>query len=383
MILFQPINKFALYGYFLTTCLIPIHWLPKVFYALLWASSAKNFSKFSVYHRLSPIIVVLIYLYGGVLGGINGFLDNNSIGLIIGVLPFLGYYPIAASGLKVENALQVSGGAVSFYTVIKYLSDVQGITVPFLLNILDFMDKYSSISITEKLYFGEKTTYVSIGAAPILFVSLAIMLIDIFHKGRYLLIPLTALNLFAIVTSGSRALWFTSFAAIMFILNKKLRYTGLKLIFWFFCGIALNSFEGRYNITDLLSSSDFSNLVKISWVQSYFNNVKIEDLLFGGGIGVEIQNTVIGISAIQTEITLLEAIRMFGVLFGFLLFTVILLPSADIEKYRYKNDTIFIFFLYIIFSLTNPVLLNGIGALVVIWYWVEISDNNSKGFSKI
>ena len=366
------LNNFAVYGYFITTCLVPIHWLPKLFFLLLWLTSGRSLLNYPFYKRLSPLIVIIIYMYGGVLGGLNGTLDAISVGLIVGVIPFLAFYPIAASGANVSNVIQVTGVGVSLYVLVKYLNDVENIAIPVLDSWLVFVDKHSSLAITEKNYFGETATYISSGAAPILFIAFSLSIIEIINKKTYFLAPIAVLNVFSIMTSGSRALWFTSFLLLCLVLVKSVKRNFFKIAVAVFCLLFVFYLNNLFRITELLSKSDFSNLVKITWIQSYLTHADVESVLFGGGVGVEITNTYFGITAIQTEITLLESIRMFGILFATILFGAVLVPSLDSRVYNGKSLPIAVFFIYIIYSFTNPVLFNGIGALVTIWYWDEI-----------
>jgi len=132
--------------------------------------------------------------------------------------------------------------------------------------------------------------------------------------------------------------------------------------------------NGAFEVAELLSNSEFSNLVKITWIQSYLAQCNVESVFFGGGLGVKLQNLLFGITAIQTEVTLLESVRMFGIFFAVILFGAVLMPSINLADYRKKSFSVVVFFIYLMFSLTNPVLFNGIGALVAIWYWVEICD---------
>jgi hypothetical protein len=337
-------------------------------------TSLKHLLQTDLKNRFSPLIVILVYLYGAVLGGVNGTLNAISIGLFIGVIPFLGYYPIAASRINISTVIQVSGGAVSLYAALKYLSNVKNIVIPVLDGLAVFIDEYSALAISEKKYFGENAIYVSTGAAPILFVAFSLTIINIFFKRFYFLIPLAVLNGFAIVTSGSRALWFTSSAMLGFIVLQAVGRLLIKMLFALFYIFLTLYLNEAFEVAELLSNSDFSNLVKITWIQSYLAQCNVEGVLFGGGIGVEINNVFFGITAIQTEITLLEAVRMFGLVFSVLLFGAVTMPSVKIKDYSEKALPIAVFLLYLIFSFTNPVLFNGIGALVVIWYWVEICN---------
>jgi hypothetical protein len=96
-------------------------------------------------------------------------------------------------------------------------------------------------------------------------------------------------------------------------------------------------------------------------------------LLFGDGLASTYYTVGFQIRAAQTEITLLDMIRYFGLPLTALLYAALLFPSLRQRSIdRRKLKAIVIFAVYLLMSLTNPILFNSFGLMIVVWYWTRM-----------
>ena len=96
-------------------------------------------------------------------------------------------------------------------------------------------------------------------------------------------------------------------------------------------------------------------------------------LLFGEGLAATYFSSGYNALTAQTEITLLDMARYFGLPLTALLYAALLFPTPQGSSYHEENrSAVVIFLLYLSISMTNPVLFNSYGLLVVIWYWSRI-----------
>ena len=121
------------------------------------------------------------------------------------------------------------------------------------------------------------------------------------------------------------------------------------------------------------SSDEESNSIKIGHLVSFFNIIDWKMLIFGQGLGSYFFTEGYGVVVSQTEITWMDAIRFFGLPLSIVLLMLLFFPVRNVPLNSSFSSCRVIMLLYIIMSMSNPVLLNSFGFLVVLWYWSVIT----------
>jgi hypothetical protein len=177
----------------------------------------------------------------------------------------------------------------------------------------------------------------------------------------------------AIVVSTSRGLIIGCLMASAYLVISRMRPS--RQIISLCAGAALVIFLAAYLIaeTRIFSATDQSNSIKIGHVVSFAEHMNFARFFLGDGLAATYFS--VGINAVvpQTEITLLDMMRYFGMPLTALLYAALLFPVPRASCYTGENRTaVVLFSIYLLISLTNPVLFNSYGLVVVIWYWSSI-----------
>lgn len=180
-------------------------------------------------------------------------------------------------------------------------------------------------------------------------VPLVILLIGyLLSKKSYLL---TGIAIFVLFISGTRA---NMFAALL-----------IPLYYLFILLIVFMTLTMNFVLTNFLSSSEFSNSVKLGHFYSYIEYFKNNPLFFffGSGAGSYFYSYGVSDYVLNTELVFLDLIRYIGIINTVLFYIVILYP---IRKIYYKSHIIaFSYFMYIIVAMTNPLLISSTGFLAI------------------
>ena len=173
-----------------------------------------------------------------------------------------------------------------------------------------------------------------------------------------------------IIISGRRGLIFVSIVFVLICLFLGSSWIGkfFTIASIFTCALIL--LPWMLSNTMLLSSYEESNLTKIGHLESYLDIVNYKNFFFGNGLGAYYYSNGIGGHLSQTELTLIDLFRYVGVPLALLFFLTLLLPKLYKQPFvgRRKEFSI-AFLLFLLLSITNPVLIQSYGMLVVLWYW--------------
>lgn len=126
----------------------------------------------------------------------------------------------------------------------------------------------------------------------------------------------------------------------------------------------------------MFSSDEQSNNIKIGHIISFLNVADWKMLVFGNGLGTYYYTEGYGELAAQTEITWMDSVRYVGLPLSLLLFSVLLFPNRKYLASVQGSSSRLIMFMYLLMSLSNPVLFNSFGFLVILWYWSVVIKNH-------
>ncbi len=121
-------------------------------------------------------------------------------------------------------------------------------------------------------------------------------------------------------------------------------------------------------IQAMVSTDEFGNSVKLSHLHDY--GVLFSDwrnLVFGQGLGAAFFSTAWGTRATLTEVTYLEILRNYGLLFAPLLYGLILYPLHLLRDQRARPDHYLLlgYACYLGICIADPLLLSSSGMLVL------------------
>lgn len=192
-------------------------------------------------------------------------------------------------------------------------------------------------------------------------VPLVILLIGyLLNRKSYVIAGISILVLFI---SGTRA---NMFAALLIPLYYLYIINSYKIrIYLFVLVIVFITLTMNFVLTNFLSSSEFSNIVKLGHFYSYIEYFKNNPLFFffGSGAGSYFYSHGVSDYVLNTELVFLDLIRYIGIINTVLFYIVILYP---IRKIYYKSNIIaFSYFIYIIVAMTNPLLISSTGFLAI------------------
>lgn len=232
-------------------------------------------------------------------------------------------------------------------------------------------------------YLGErkfgrlKMIMVHFRTAPIMIISASYFFYKTMRDFKFSSLFLLSMQIIAIVFSASRGTMLFALLSFFFILCVDYRNpVARKMLFLFvFAGILGSNY--LLFQTNVFSSREESNSIKLGHIQSFFEYVGEEPtiLLWGRGTGSFYYSKGFGRMTFQTEVTLLDMIRYFGVLVTFMFIFAIVLPVK-------KNVMNIPFILYFFDATTNPLLFCSTGFLVIALYYLlppedELFHSNS------
>ena len=133
----------------------------------------------------------------------------------------------------------------------------------------------------------------------------------------------------------------------------------------------------------LFSADEESNSVKIGHFLSYLDDLGPLNGLFGQGLASYYYSS--GSSALKafTELTPIDMCRYVGIPLTLLLYAVLFVPMRGAARYarRHGGHTVAML-LFTALSMSNPVMFNSYGLLVVLWYWSSLRSQARRHLKK-
>lgn len=362
------------YFFVISSLIIPISVINKLFFVGIIMLFTLQFllKKNSKIISLAPVGILLIYLYGYIKAySSDSDLDLAFQFMIFSVMLFL-IYPISENKIDFNKVIMISGLFLTFATFLLYILMVYKVEFIGSNTLIKLFKEYGSISMGYRGFFGDPTLFVHFGSAPFLFLPGCLFFkkaIDNKSLKDYVILCLIIL---AMVLSSSRALILGFILAALLLVFNKLKgyskvfgtYFLLIIIAVMFVYLGVNS-----SVFDL---NDFSNNIKVGDAKSFFENIDVGNFVLGDGLAAYFYAGGRGSYSAHTENTLFDTLRYFGFIFTTMLYIFILFPTTNFSKIARSSDAVIIFSIYLAMSLTNPILFNSLGGLIIIWYWSNI-----------
>lgn len=324
----------------------------------------------------APLIIIAIFLYSYIFS----FLTYSNSELAFQFLTFsfilLLIYPLLEYKFDFNKIVKISGIILTFFSLLIFLLFTLNINNPLFVMIFDFLIDYGLIAIGYRGFFGSQQLFIHFGSIPFLFIPANLFFIDFLEnkKARNLTIYLIMVSM--ILLSSSRALFLgivlSTFLIIVNHQKNKLKFPLIISTSILFSFIVLYLF---YNST-FFDLTDVSNMVKIGDASSFFSSINTFSFFFGNGLASYYFAAGRGFLIAHTENTLLDSLRYFGFPLTAVIFILLIFPSKKISFSVFNNYNL-IFSIYLLMSLTNPILFNSVGAIVILWYWYKKFNNSS------
>jgi hypothetical protein len=322
----------------------------------------------------APLVAFTIFAYGYVLSFLfetDRVLANQ---LMLSVSLLLLIYLIDWYAIDFDWLIKLAGLFLCAFSLATIFSFV--LFPSLAADLQAFLVKYSMGAIGQRSSFTDNPLFTfRIGTAQFLFLPYCLFLSSLLRTRRIRDLLALLLIAFVIVLSTSRGLVLGCLLATGYIALTRLRPSSQVIGFSVGAFASIVAFDYLVSNTAIFSTTEFSNSVKIGHIVSFLEYMTPSRMLFGEGLAAFYFSSGFNLSTPQTEITLLDMVRYFGIPLTVVLYLALLFPSLRPESYSgEKGTSLFIFVVYLAISLTNPVLFNSYGLLIVVWYWSIILD---------
>jgi hypothetical protein len=215
---------------------------------------------------------------------------------------------------------------------------------------------------------------IALGGAPFLYLPWCLILMRLSQKIRWNDLLWAMLYAFVIVLSGARGIMVIAvvFMCYVFVFNRSSIFSRI-FVFLVVLALLVSFILFLISNTMVFGGEETSNAVKIGHLTSFWEQLTWASGFFGDGLGSYYFSSGSGILKSHTELTPVDLVRYVGFPLAFVVYTLLLFPRLYRGILgRQRQPILVAFSLYLVLSITNPVLFNSIGMLVVIWYWNKI-----------
>jgi hypothetical protein len=367
----------ALTLFFIATLLVPAAPLNKAFFGLLLGLSvcAVLVSKGTLrIPTLAPFAIAAIFVYGYLLAFFNPVEIELSNQFLLAISVLMLIYPIYWYRIDLDPIAKLSGVVLAFFTVGLFVAIIVLKDSSFAEPVLKYFVDYSLGAVGEREFGGGGLLFMfHAGTVPFLFLTFCLYFQSFVETRRVRDVVLAFLILIVAAGSTSRALILTCAVAAFFLASNRMR-PKTRLVFVCVCAVfALLFLNFLASQTAIFDADEFSNAVKIGHARSFVENTDIVNLLFGEGLGSYYFSLGRNMYLAHTEITLLDLMRWMGFVPAVLAYLLLMFPQFRLPARSQASLTpVVVFGLYVLISLTNPVLFNSYGLLIVLWYWSKV-----------
>lgn len=345
----------------------------------------------------APLIIIGIFIYGFFVSFFNDSDTTLAVQFLFSVFALLMIYPIVNVNIEIEKIIKCGGIVLIIVDLlfVLYASNTYSLELPFGLgnvysiirkiipeSFFVFLQKYGETAIGVRGFFGDFDVMIHLGTIPFLYLPTCLWFEEALNKKKLKYFILTFFSLVAIFLSSSRALLLMTVGMIffLFVINKKNKSRKL-VVFAVVMLIALYLISFLIQNTDIFSSTETSNSVKIGHIKSVFTEMTALQSVFGKGLASYYYSLGVSREIAHTEITILDYVRYFGIPLAIIVFYKLISPlNVKIDKCGEKKESLFkirvVFCGYLAISLTNPVLMNSMGIIVILWYWYMVFNLN-------
>ena len=355
-----------LYG--LATVLLPVFVLNKlIFIPLFFLSICALISR--PVKIFAPVLVFMIFLYGFLLGEVNGADPELARQMLLASTSLFLIYVIYAFDVDMGFTVRLIGALFATVMCIFSFSVMLAPDSAFSTLLLNFYIANDLGFYGVRDFGGLDMFMLHHRSTPFLLVPLSMFFLDFLKSRKLLPLSLVVVILVAIICSASRGLMVMAVVALFVLFFYQKRW-GVRLIL-LLVAIPLLAFVLDYLVvqTSFFNAGEQSNSIKIGHVLSFLEVADWKMLIFGNGLGSYFYTEGYGRLVSQTEITLLDSIRYVGIPLTTVLFVAFLFPKTKYVSNTNMSSNRLIMFMYVLVSLSNPVLFNSFGFFVILWYW--------------
>jgi hypothetical protein len=322
----------------------------------------------------APIVVALIFMYGFVVGLLSRVDPALSRQLLFSVSILFLIYPLVWFDIDLDPLLRLSGVILAAFSLLFLASVLAAPLSGIAASLLSFFVENNLGFAAEREFLESPIQSFQLGTVPFLLLPLAIFADAILRSEKVVLNSLAFLSVLAVVAiSGARGLMLVSLLLLASLLWLRVRVANRVVLVLVAVPIAVVAFSELSSSTQVFSPAEQSNSIKLGHIRSFVDNFSVRSAIFGDGLGAYYYSSGRGREVAETEITLLDMVRYFGVIATGFLYASLLLPAARLSRYRRAG--VFapaVLAAYLVLSLSNPVLWNSSGLLVVVWYWLHV-----------
>lgn len=369
------IVKWILFFYCLSTVLLPVFVLNKLFFVPLFLMAVYVFISRPI-KTIAPVVVFLIFLYGFLLGLLGGADADFSRQMILGAVSLFLIYSIVE--FKVDMALIVKAVGAIFALIMCVFSFMLMVEPGSSLSVI-LLDFYNA---NELGYYGLRSFggldmfMLHHRSSPFLLLPLSLFFLDFLQVKRFWSLFFVVVILMAIIWSASRGLIVMAAVSMLVLYFYNKNWSARLLMLCALVPVIILGVGYLLTETSMFSSDEQSNNIKIGHIISFLNVADWKMLVFGNGLGTYYYTEGYGELAAQTEITWMDSVRYVGLPLSLLLFSVLLFPNRKYLASVQGSSSRLIMFMYLLMSLSNPVLFNSFGFLVILWYWSVVIKNH-------
>lgn len=382
-------SVFLLYIYIYSTFLFPSWWINKAVFTILLFNTLVIFKAYFKKYIivLNPFIIQVLFLYGYIISNFSNCNMIYSLQTVLAPLNLFLIYLILFFSIDLSCMIRRVGLVLSICVLSVYL--ISFINESFYNILVLVLRQYmgGAVGASSRDYLsgdgdmGNIVTF-SLPGSYHLFLPLILYWNKYLECHNLKTFICFLLILSTVIISGARGQWVISLFLLYFTYyslaskkNKILSTTYVSLIVIF-----LLYYLFEYTI--FFDSQEGSNSIKINKVISFYKNLDWLQILIGNGLGSYYHVENFGI-AYHTELTLLDQIRYLGLINVLIYVTALVVPISIPLLNRWRLRPIIVCLCFLIYSFTNPVLINSLGHLVVLWCWSKLFDYEKNDMLKI
>lgn len=315
------IVKWILFFYCLSTVLLPVFVLNKLFFVPLFLMAVYVFISRPI-KTIAPVVVFLIFLYGFLLGLLGGADADFSRQMILGAVSLFLIYSIVE--FKVDMALIVKAVGAIFALIMCVFSFMLMVEPGSSLSVM-LLDFYNA---NELGYYGLRSFggldmfMLHHRSSPFLLLPLSLFFLDFLQVKRFWSLFFVVVILMAIIWSASRGLIVMAAVSMLVLYFYNKNWSARLLMLCALVPVIILGVGYLLTETSMFSSDEQSNNIKIGHIISFLNVADWKMLVFGNGLGTYYYTEGYGELAAQTEITWMDSVRYVGLPLSLLLFSV-------------------------------------------------------------
>jgi len=347
---------------------------------------------------IAPISILLVFIYGFLLSFFNYSSIKLAIQFLLAIFILFLIYPIVSYEIDMDMVASIGGVflLVADLLFVFFIASKYSFRLPFGISeygivarivpnsFFEMLERYGETAFGYRGYFGNFNTMIHIGTIPFLYLPTCLWFKNWMQTKKIRYIVLVILSLFAIFLSTSRGLLLLTVGMLFFLYVIHRHSNSTKLIALFITLlVVIYLLSYILHTTEVFSIKDSSNNLKVDHLVSAFREMTPLQFLFGKGLGSYFYSYGVGAELAHTEITLLDYFRYFGVPLAIYIYYKLINPFSiqQLVNLKLKKNTFeerIVFLGYLLMSLTNPVLMNSLGTLVILWYWSKLvrAENN-------